>query len=231
MALPLYLAMTAEEMAYADPLPGLGASMSCHFSLYGSGLEGIPTKLPAGWMMVLSDRVPVWNHDPKLVTAQLQEAEPALVLLDFQGDHSSRVNAIIESILTLPCPVAVSQRWEQDFSCPVFLEPVPPSQSLTSYLAPWEGRDVWLDISTWGEKITVTKDGSTISPLPTTAKDGPCHREEKLRCHYQTKIFADRAEFSLFRTQEDIAALLAEAEALGVTRAVGLWTELQGLWA
>ena len=35
--------------------------------------------------------------------------------------------------------------------------------------------------------------------------------------------------FTLFRTPEDLDALLTEGEALGVTRAVGLYQELHGI--
>lgn len=171
MALPLYLAMTAEEMACPEPLPGLGASMACHFSLYGTGLEGLPPSLPTGWMVVLSDRVPIWHHDPKLVAAQLSEIAPQAVLLDFQ--QSVKNLRFLQSLLeALPCPTAVSQNWGSEFTCPVFLEPVPPSRSLQDHLTPWADREIWLDVSSWGEKITVTTEGSTFSPLPSVSTEG-----------------------------------------------------------
>lgn len=232
MALPLYLAMTAEEMACTDPLPALGAAMTCHFSLYGKGLEGLPLGLPTGWMVVLNDRVPIWNHDPELVAGQLSELSPKAVLLDFQQTSTTKSARFLQALVeALPCPAAVSSGWCGSLDCPVFLEPVPPSRSLQNYLASWEGREIWLDVSAWGEKITVTTEGSTISSLPSIPTEAPCHREEKLLCHYRTEVFADRAEFSLFRTSADMNVLLVEAEALGVTRAVGLWNELKDLWA
>lgn len=224
MALPLYLAMTAEEMAATHPLPSLGAAMTCHFSLYGKALEGLPECLPEGWMVALNDRVPIWHHEPKEVADQLRVLSPGAVLLDFQ--QSEKNTAFLQALLeALPCPAAVSQRWGQELDCPIFLEPVPPSRPLQTHLAPWKGRQIWLDISAWGEKITVTEADSITTPLPSFSTEGICHREEKLHCHYRTEVFEDRAEFTLFRTEEDIAALLVEAEDHGVTRAIGLWSE------
>lgn len=55
------------------------------------------------------------------------------------------------------------------------------------------------------------------------------HRDEKLHCHYQIHTDADSARFTLFHTPEDLDALLTEGEALGVTRAVGLYQELHGI--
>ena len=44
MALPLHLAMTAEEFNTC-PLPALPAYMACHFSAYGKGLQDLPQAL------------------------------------------------------------------------------------------------------------------------------------------------------------------------------------------
>lgn len=230
MALPLYLAMTAEEMATANPLPPLGAAMTCHFSLYGKALEGMPSTLPEGWMVVLNDRVPVWKHDPEQVAQQLMDLSPAGVLLDFQRQADPAGAAMVKALAeTLTCPVGVSQQWVDGLNCPVLVSPLPLTCSVSTHLAPWAGREIWLDVSTWGEKITVTAEGSTAASLPSVSTEGICHREEKLYCHYGTEVFSDRAEFTLYRTGEDIAALLVEAEALGVTRAVGLWSELKDI--
>ena len=228
MALPLYLAMTAEEMATADPLPSLGAAMTCYFSLYGQGLEGLPESLPEGWMIVLTDRVPVWNHDSDLITQQLMDLAPAGILLDFQRPPDPLGIAMAKALAEkLNCPVGVSQPIAEGLSCPVFVTPIPLTHSLSSHLSPWAGREIWLDISSWGEKITVTAEGSTTTSLSVFSTEGICHREDKLHCHYITQVFDDRAEFILYRTAEDTAALLVEAEDHGITRAIGLWSELK----
>ena len=80
-----------------------------------------------------------------------------------------------------------------------------------------------------GETVTLTPAGATTAPLPPAAQLLGGHRDEKLHCHYQIHTDADSARFTLFRTPEDLDALLTEGESLGVTRAVGLYQELHGI--
>lgn len=226
MALPLYLAMTKEEMANCDPLPEQGVYMACHFSLYGTGLCNIPETLPPGWILMVNDRIPIWRHDPNIIAAQLMEAAPEALLLDFQQADQPQALAIAEKILeTLPCPTALSEGYARELSCPVFLCPPPLHQPLSEHIAPWQGRDIWLDLAMDAEQITVTKEGSHYSPLPRFSPEGICHRDSKLHCSYLTEVFPDRAEFTLTRTKEDILDLLTDAEELGITRAIGLYQE------
>ena len=53
-----------------------------------------------------------------------------------------------------------------------------------------------------------------------------CHREETLFCHYCVDMEENAARFTLWRTREDLGNLMAEAEKLGVSTAVGLYQEL-----
>ena len=108
MALPLYLAMTREEID-SCPLPANLAYMACHFSVYGKGLQDLPASLPAGCLLILDDRIPVWNHDPKQVAEELCEAVTRHgccgLLLDFQRPGESLMTDITRSITAaLPCP-------------------------------------------------------------------------------------------------------------------------------
>lgn len=226
MALPLYLAMTKEEMAVCDPLPEQGVYMACHFSPYGTGLENLPDMLPEGWLLMVNDRIPVWDHEPERIADQLLSFQPDGLLLDFQRPGCSRTAAIVQKILeALPCPIAVSEVYARELSCPVFLSPPPLHQLLSEHIAPWEGREVWLDFAMDAEAITVNAKGTQYSSLPRQKAEKACHREEKLHCHYETEVFPDRAVFTLVRTKEDITDLLAEAEKSGITRAVGLYQE------
>ena len=109
------------------------------------------------------------------------------------------------------------------------MPPMPPDVNLADYLAPWQGREIWLELALDGETITLTPAGATTAPLPPAAQLLGGHRDEKLHCHYQIHTDADSARFTLFRTPEDLDALLTEGEALGVTRAVGLYQELHGI--
>ena len=62
---------------------------------------------------------------------------------------------------------------------------------------------------------------SRVSP---TEPEG--FHEPKLHCHYHIQLIDQKAEFTLYRTREDLDTLLEEAEALGISAAVGLWQEL-----
>lgn len=171
------------------------------------------------------------GHDPALVLRQLTDLADTLdigrVLLDFQRLDSPDNCAVAKALVTeAPCPVGVPAPYAKDLECPVFLPPVPPHIPLREHIVPWQGREIWLEAALGGEFITVTGQGSTISPLlpadiPETGLDDPA-----MHCHYRTKIYDDHIDFTLWRTREDLADLLREAVCLGVTLAVGLWQEL-----
>lgn len=230
MAIPLYLAMTAAE-TFASPLPRNMAYMACHFSSYGLGLSNIPDQLPAGALLILNDRIPVWEHDPALVAGQLSDAVSGLccgsVLLDFQRPGNGRTADIVKAVLdTLSCPVGVSEQYAEALPCPVFVSAPPPDMRLEHQLAPWVGRELWLEAATETVRITVTQTGSTAVTIPFDAPVEPVHTDEELCCRYHIDLFPDRAVFTLSRTQPDLNALLSKAESLGVTRAVGLYQQL-----
>lgn len=230
MALPLYLAMTAAEMGGNVPLPQKLAYMACHFSPYGTGLSNLPSSLPPGSMLILNDRIPVCGHDKHLIANQLADLTDncscECILLDFQRPDVKETAELAELIVqSLSCPVGVSMRFAEKLDCPVFLPPVPPDIPIWAYLSPWEGREVWLEAALDGQVITVLESGSSTVPLfPWEHPEGG-QQDAALHCRYLIHM-DDDVRFTLFRTPEDLDALLAEAEALGVTRAVGLWQEL-----
>lgn len=229
MAFPLYLALTASEILNIDTPPRPYAWMACHYSCYSTGLSNLPDTLTPGSMVILNDRTPPCGHDPAFIAMQLSELVEVFsvdsVLLDLQRpdlEENARIAACIAETLT--CPVGVSALYGETLPCPVFLPPVPPHKSLQDYLSPWVGREIWLDAATSREQITVTAEGSRIEPAQSVSVSG--FEEENLHCHYCIDICEDRAVFNLWRTPEDLTALLQEAEALGVTKAIGLYQEL-----
>jgi len=231
MGLPLYLAMTAAELSAAEALPEKMAYMACHFSPYGTGLSNIPEHLPESSLLILNDRTPVQGHDPALVARQLaqaaEELQPAGILLDLQRPGEPQTPAIVEAILnTLSCPVAVSPDYAHGHACPVFLEPPPLHSPLEGHIAPWQDREIWLEAALEAESIAITAAGSVFEYLPFENPDGEYHIEEKLCCRYQLRLGEGQADFTLLRGAEDLAALLAQADKLGVTRAVGLYQQL-----
>ena len=230
MALPVYLAMTAAEMGESTKLPSHFAYMACHFSPYGTGLSNLPKWLPENCMLTLNDRTPICGHDPALIAEELtkviERRHCSSLLLDFQRPDCEEIAILARALIdALPCPVGLSAGYAKGFSCPVFLPPVPLDTPLASYLAPWQGREIWLEAALDGLQITLTSQGCKFSPIPYPSfSDG--FMEETLYCHYQIQTGADFAEFTLYRTREDLNSLLEEAEILGVTSAIGLWQEL-----
>lgn len=231
MALPLYLAMTEAEFRSADTLPTHPAWMACHFSCYGTGLSNLPKQLPAGAMVILNDRTPVYGHDPELIVQQLSDLVERhrvdSVLLDFQRPDCNRTADIANAVVAaLSCPVGVTETYATKMDCPVFLAPPPLYKPLGEYLSVWRDREIWMEAALDSQMVTVTAEGSQFSPALPAIPEEPSFPEEALFCRYNTKVYDDRAEFNLFRTQETLDAMVQEAERLGVRRIIGLYQEL-----
>ena len=230
MPLPIYLAMTAAELRQNPPKSNEIAWMACHFSPYATGLSNCPKQLPPGAMMILNDRTPVCGHDPALVAAQLQDLVESLkcsrVLLDLQRPGEALTESIVDAVLSaLPCPVAVSECYGRDLTCPVFLPPVPLLMSPEAYLAPWQGREIWLEIAPDASNYRLTEQGCRQLPFSPGDKR-TIHKEEKLLCQYSIEVSEDAAIFSIERRPDDLRSLCSAAEELGVACLVGLFQEL-----
>lgn len=231
MAIGLFLAMTAAEISANADLPPKLCWMACHFSPYCTGLSNLPRSLPPGSVLILNDITPIHGHDPKRIAAQLKDRVEALacsgVLLDFQRPGCEETAALAEHLVgALPCPVGVSELYAQGLNCPVFLPPIPLDVSPKAYLAPWKGREIWLESALEGQIITLTPEGGKSSPLTRDETPDLPFRDETLFCHYGIRTLDDCVEFTLMRTKEDLDKLLEAAGTLGVTRTVGLWQEL-----
>ena len=230
MGLPLYLAMTGGEISGAREVPH-PAWMACHFSPYGQALTNIPRELPEGAMLILNDRVPCQGHSPALAAQQLAEAVIRLgcgsVLLDFQRPVTPETLAMAEAVLkAAPCPVALSDLYAKAFDCIVFLSPCPLHRTLSDYLRPWVGRELWMEAALCQERIAVSSDGTRYIPqFPPDGLQGG-FEENRLFCHYKTEIGRDEVSFTLFDTPGSLCKKLESARALGVTKAVGLHQQL-----
>lgn len=231
MVLPLNLAMTASEIAAAPVLPERIAWMSCHFCACSDGIANIPEALPENAMLILTDRESCAGHSRDLVTQQLldtvQQFHCESVLLDFQRPWDPESDAMVKAVVeALPCPVAVSEGYAKDLSCPVFLAPCPLHAPLEGYLRPWRGREIWLEAALCQEQITITESGTSVTPVyPVQHLDGGFYAQS-LQCRYYTAVSDDRITFTLFDTPETLKRKLEAAHALGVSRAVGLYQEL-----
>ena len=225
MGLPLYLALTAAEFTACSPIPPHCAWMACHFSPYGTGLCNLPPVLSGEAMLILNDRIPPAGHDPQYILDQLAQINCGCILLDFQREGNPESERIVRTIVESESrPVGVTPQYIQPLTCPVFLPPVPIDIPLAKYLAPWQGREIWLEAALDGMCYTITEQGSVSGSLPRIPDRGL--RDDDLFCHYQIETFETKAEFSLWRTREDLDDLLNKAQSHSVTRAVGLWQEL-----
>lgn len=230
MAIPLYLAMTAAEFRNCAELPPHPAWMACHFSPYGTGLTNLPGHLPKGSLLILNDRTPVHGHDPFLIASTVKELvhkwECSGLLLDFQRPCCKQTESIVQELSRLDFPVAVSELYAVSIDCPVFIGTPPLRKPLEAHLAPWKGRELWLEAGLIGEVATVTETGTTFAPLPPGEQPDCPYRDDPLFCHYRTDTSSQEITFTLQRTQEDLDQLLCRGEELGIRQAVGLYQEL-----
>ena len=202
MVLPLYLAMTASEFRPV-PYPAL---------LMLDGLE-VP---PMGVLPVVTDRFPL---DGQALQRICQGCEA--LLLDFVRPPTTLLRDVIQG---LPCPCGAPPGYTEEG--PVFLPPAPLHIQLEQYLAPYKGREIWLEAALQRQTVTVTARGVTIDPpIPNRSFEGGFY-DEKLCCRFIQEFTEDRAVFTLFDTPETLVKKLDHAAALGVTRAVGLYQEL-----
>ena len=227
MALPLYLAMTGEEIA-ACPLPAHLAYMACHFSVYGKGLQDLPAQLPEGSMLILDDRIPVWDHDPQQVAEELLQALQSLgcgsLLVDFQRSGNHRAKEILQILSRdVAIPWAVTEHYAAGADCAVLVGAPAPNKPLR--VGRWEGRELWLEVAVETVQYTVTEADSTAAQL-SQAPDSYPRKDDRLCCSYDVEVLADKAIFTISRTWEDLQKLMAQAEKLGFARGVGLYQQL-----
>lgn len=211
MVLPLYLAMTAAEMACTDTPPR-------YFGVFDAA------HLPPGAMGILTDRIPF--QDPLKTAEAVRELNCGSVLLDFARKPDAGSRMVADALFqALPCPVAAPPAFAGDSDCAVFLPPCPLHVPLAEYLRPWQNRDIWLDITLQQQTVTVTPRGTVYSPaVPADRQDGVF--DEILMCRCITEVAEDMVRFILFDTPETLKIKLEEAAKRGVTRAVGLYQEL-----
>ena len=231
MVLPLYLAMTAQEMVSAESLPPHIAYMACHFSPSGQGLSNLPRTALPGQMLILDDQFPFQDHSASIIAGQLlkilNDGHFESLLLDFQRPDTPETAQLAKFLEdTLPCPVAVSHLYAANCRGPVFLPPAAPDVPLEDCLSPWKNREIWLEASMDSLCLTVTAQGCSAESLWEDSSEDPGLPCPGLHCHCRTEIREDRAVFLLRRTPEDFQALLEEADRLGIRRAIGLWQEL-----
>ena len=233
MAERIYLAMTAGEFAALSSLPPYIGWMACHFSPYGTGLSNLPVSLPAGSLLILNDRIPICGHDPDRIAGQLLQLCEANqcsgILLDFQRSDIPETAALTALLArsAFPCPLSVSEPYASHSPGPVFLSACPHHISLEDHIAPWQGRELWLELARDAETITLTQSGAVTHGLPFGEIPAGGFEEQKLHCHYAVETTPSVARFTLWRTRADLEELAREAAGLGIHTLVGLYQDLK----
>lgn len=234
MALRTFLAMTAAEIQGNPALPERIGWMACHFSPYGTGLSNLPSGLPERSLLILNDRVPIQGHDPAVICSQLEGVLDregcAGLLLDFQRPDCRDTARLVRHLCgALTGTVAVSRQYAKESDGPVFLPPLPHHVPLAEYIAPWAGRELWLEAALDAERITLTKSGAEILSLSPFDIPEEGFAEQGLHCHYHAEVKQNSVIFRLWRTAADLESLLVEADGLGIGNTVGLYQELSRL--
>ena len=226
-----YLARTAGELLSSVPPEEKTAYMACHFSLYTTGLSNVPDSLPTGSMLILNDQIPIHGHDPERIKDQLEQLIENLacdsLLLDFQrpdNDETARLCRLLSN--EMRCPLGISHHYSGDLDCAVFLPPPPLDMPFEAYIKPWEGRKLWLEAALETAEFTITADGCKVTPLPYEPPQADTFIEDVLHCRYHCEITDDAIRFFLYRTADQLSALLAEAATLGIEKAIGLYQQL-----
>ena len=209
MPIPVYLAMTQQEMQLAEHRPEHLALMD-----FCNGIEDS--------ILILTDRKP-WS----LQEIRMLVKDHMKILLDFQRTDDENNRMIITELELLGLPFCATGIYAEEHNCAVFLPPLPLTSTLAEHIAPWRGRELWLELALDGQRITLTTDGSKEIYIPHAQHHQKSHADSKLHCHYHIRTTETAAEFTLWRCKEDIIALLEEAESLGIRLAVGLWQELK----
>ena len=229
MAIPFYLAMTPQEFQSIPTLPQRTAWMGCRFSREDPGLSDLPDTLPPGSLLTVNDSFPLGNHDQNLILEQLTDTVTQLgcdgVVLDFQGPWSENTAGLVRYLSAkLPSPMAVSELYAKDTHRSIFLSPTPADTSLAHHLNPWKDREVWLDLAPGHQTMVITESGAHYAPWDPTNDRENYFPDAVLHTHYRIET-GDSLRFPMFRTAEDLLAILSEAEKYHVTKAVGLYQE------
>lgn len=236
MFLPTYLAITPQEFSLFTDFPSTLCYLACHFSASGTGLSNLPPALPPGSILCIDDSTPIANHRPGAVTKQVAELVdkfcPCGILLDFQRPDNPYTPDMIEAIINCTrCPVAVAHTYAKHYDCPVFLPPLPFRVTVAEYLNPWSDREIWLELGNDKEMAIVTENSFGAERVFNIPENSISFREPSLLCHYCTHIKPDHIALYLYRTDQDLAELQAQAKALGVSKFLGLWQQLRQFYS
>lgn len=236
MFLPIYLAMTGQEIADFGAFSSTLGYMACHICPNGGGLSNMPVMLPENALLCINDSVAIIDPNEIAIVAQLRQLLDRYflrgILLDFQRPDNPHSHRLIETILkNISCPVIVSHIYASQHNCPVLLPPLPLRTTLSSHLSSWSGREIWLELAPDRAVAIVRPDGCIIEQTDVIPTAGRHFADTSLLCHYCTQIKPDHIAFYIYRTADDLAMMQKQALQLGVCQFVGLWQQLQQFYS
>ena len=226
MDFPVFLAITPTQFAQFPCHSSHIAWMGCSFSPNHNGLCNLPSQLPQDSALILTDETPPNGHDAQRIACELQQIAGDLkcvaVVLDLQRCNNTETERIVDEILaSLSCPVIVSESYAAGRQCGVLASP-PLWTPLQAALRPWKGRPVWLELAEESAMVTVTKDGSTLTPCTTFPED-PVFYDDILKLNYKTQLQPGQFLVHLHRSSACLEAYKSLAAQLGVTAMLSLW--------
>lgn len=228
MKIPLYLAMTAAEFQNASVPPAHMAWMACHFSPYGRGISNAPSSLPENSMLILNDRIPCCGHDPAQIAQEMLELAQQFhcdsILLDFQREEAATI-PIVEAVCKLPLRVGVAEHYAAEQPI-VFVSAPSLLEAPEDRLAQWQGKEIWLEFAACKVCCSVTEQGASFSPATEDHTPLP-YFDEKLYCRYRIELQNDTVQFILARELDGLEVFMPQAEALGVSKLIGLYQQFK----
>ena len=231
MAIPICLALTAAELAGMQDTPSPMGWLACHFSPYSQGLSNMPPPLQPDSVLILDDSNPFTVHQGTLIVEQLLEYQKTCpikaLVLDFQYQNDRNLRILADLLRAkLPYPVIAPPEYAGADS-PVLLPPCPLQLPLAEHIAPYQNRQIWLEIALNGLNVTVTSSGCIQEPFEYGRDGAYPHWDPRLLCHYKISKTPESITFQMQRTRSGLTRLMTEAEDLGVCHAIGLWQELK----
>ena len=228
MNLSIYMAFVAAESEAILRYKGKAAWLGYHLSAFDSGITPRPSFLDSCHMLVLTDETPLLHHDPQKVTSEICAEAKSLgcekILLDFQRPPTEKSLVLAKSILrSAPCAVGITECYANDTDCSVFLPSPPLWTPLQETIAPWKGRDIWLEIFPEDGCITITKKGGNYSPSAPLENYPFC--DNALCLSYSTEQYAQQVKVHLHRGITEMKAFLHLADSLGISAAIGLYQQ------
>lgn len=227
--MPIYLAMTRQELQSLPSPPARCAWMACHFSHYGTGLVNLPDALPKGSLITVNDRTPINGHDPETVVRQLEQTLKSTgaqaIIVDFQRPVQQQALSMAQAMCRLPCPVAVSAAYAKELSCEVLVELPAAYQPLSKVLADWQNRPIWLEVFCQQVCVSVQAQGASQCPWEDHRPNARFF-DPTLLCSYHTQVLDREIRFFLSRGKEELQQIVQEADRLGIRGCLGLYQQL-----